>query len=159
VIEAYSVGGDGTARFSLRSEGSGGIPGGPLTGRWDVRLTPAVPIALSVDSPVSGSHIDLSQLDVTTIDIKAGVGQMVLSLPATGTLTGKIECGVGQTRLLVPRSVRAVLRVEAGLGTVAVPPGYTRTGDVYVSPVAASTASIQLDVHGGVGAIDVEEKP
>ena len=49
---------------------------------WDVQLSPKIPLALNVQGGVGDSNFDLSQLQLTSLQISSGVGQMDLSLPS-----------------------------------------------------------------------------
>lgn len=90
--------------------------------RWDVWLTPHLPLALSMDTGSGAYDLDLAGLQVVELFLDTGSGPVTLTLPSQGGLDGRIEGGSGPVRIVLPwgREVRVVR--EAGSGSFHVGP-------------------------------------
>lgn len=87
--------------------------------RWDLRLSPDVPLALKLDGGVGRSHIDLSGLKLKSFDFESGVGESTITLPTSDTAyTVDIEGGVGRSTINLPVDTTAHLNVEMGVGAI-----------------------------------------
>ncbi len=117
--------------------------------RWDVGLSPGIPLSIRIDGGVGESDLDLSQLDITKLDLDSGVGEMIITLPATGSMyevnvdvgVGRIELrledgidvtldidgGVGDTIIIIPENVGVRLVGDIGVGEIKVPGSYSHT--------------------------------
>jgi hypothetical protein len=128
--------------------------------RWDVALSPNIPLVLTIDSGVGETVLDLQGLQVIELSVDGGLGTMRLTLPAQGDLEGDLNLGIGAVEILVPQGVAVRMRVDGGLSNVIVPEGYVRDGDVYTSPGYASAENrVQLRVEGGIGQIRIQAAP
>ena len=126
---------------------------------WDLDLTRAVPIDLSIDTGVGESELLLRDVRLSDFDLDAGVGEVRVTLPRFGGYTGEIDAGVGTVHLRIPRSVEVRMQIETGLGGVDVRGTWTRENDRYLSSGwqdAAPSGRVELRVSGGVGEITVE---
>jgi hypothetical protein len=112
--------------------------------RWDVGLNPNIPIDLDVHGGVGEASLDLSNLNLTHVEVGGGVGEIDLTLPARGDYDGYLKIGVGEFRITVPSSASADLRVKGGVGecTVTVP----------------LDAAVRLDARTGIGDISVPSR-
>jgi hypothetical protein len=125
---------------------------------WDLRLTPATPMRLTIEAGVGQATLDLTQLELTELDLKTGVGTTTLTLPKEGHVQAHIEGGVGNTTIRVPAGVAVRLTIDAGVGSVSVPANYWHQGDVYVSPDFDSAANrVDLTASSGVGTITIQQ--
>ena len=94
--------------------------------RWDVALSPAIPLNVSIDGGVGESTLDFSQLEIINLQIDSGVGDMTITLPATGSkYSVDVEVGVGRVELRLEDGIDAALDIEGGVGDtiIVVPPG------------------------------------
>jgi hypothetical protein len=110
--------------------------------RWDVMLSPAVPLVMDIDGGVGPSELDLSGLQLKRLKADTGVGELTLTLPAQDTMyEASIDGGVGRTRIYIPDGTVAMLDVDGGVGAVeiTIPPG----------------AAVQLKADGGLGSVSV----
>jgi hypothetical protein len=149
---------DGVAFYTLRQRGEASLPWGAQTvgGRWDLRLSPQVPLRLTLDTGAGTTSANLSDLRVSELTVNSGVGTIDLTLPRAAQLRGTINGGVGQTTISIPQGVAARLTFHRGLGDVQVPDTYVRQGDVYESAgYAAADQRVELTINGGVGGITI----
>jgi len=85
--------------------------------RWDIGLTPSIPLDLNLNGGVGDSSLDLRELMLLDLDINVGVGDIVLRLPAMSeTYTADIDGGVGDIRIYIEPDTAMVLGVDGGVG-------------------------------------------
>ncbi len=108
--------------------------------RWDVELSPVLPLNLDLHSGAGRSNFDLSDLQVTALNIASGAGELVVSLPA-GEYSTRVSGGVGRTSINVPADANLDLTVASGAGEV----------NLDISEGAA----LNTRISGGVGATNV----
>jgi hypothetical protein len=154
VERAFSVRGD-TATFSLRehdSQATSLIKYSYDAAIWDLRLAPATPMRLTLETAVGEGTIDLGQLRVTDLTLKAGVGQTMLTLPREGQVRADVSGGVGETTIRIPADLAVRLALDTGVGTVHVPAAYQKQGNIYVSEGYETAANrVDLTVSSGIG--------
>jgi hypothetical protein len=123
---------------------------------WDLRLTPALPIALDVRTGAGRITLDLSGLDLETLTLRAGVGQSAVTFPL-GAATARLTTGVGETTLTVPAGLAARITVQSGLANVSVPPRFSRADDVYTTPDYDPAGEfLELEVRAGLGRVTIK---
>ena len=110
--------------------------------RWDVLLSPAVPLVLDIDGGVGPAELDLSGLQLRSLSADTGVGELTLTLPAQDEMfEATLDGGVGRTRIYIPDGTAAILDIDGGVGAV----------EITVPPNAA----VQLKAKGGLGSLSV----
>jgi len=152
---------DDAASFTLREQNNQAnslIKHSDDAAIWDLRLTPATPMRLTLVSDVGNSAIDLARLHVTDLDLKTGVGNTTLTLPRQGHVQANVHGGVGNTTISIPDGVAVRLALSTGLGSVNVPASYRQAGNVYVSPDFDTAANrVDLTVSSGAGDIAITQ--
>jgi len=126
--------------------------------RWNIELTPQIPLALSIETGIGGAALDLKGLQVASLNLNVGVGSVSVVSPASAGLTiAKVDGGVGDLTLEIPSSVAAVIKVDLGIGSLDIDGGrFPKSGDRYLSPdFAAAENRLELEVEGGIGRISV----
>jgi hypothetical protein len=150
---------DGVATFTLQQDTGSRVELWGVNGieeRWELQLNPTVPLRLNLDTVAGVIRADLSKLTITALTVDSGVGQIDLTLPQAGQLSGQINGGVGATMITIPPGVAARLTIQRGLGSVQTPTDFTRRGDVYESPGYAEASNrIDVRISSGVGPIEV----
>ncbi|MHB1357545.1 MAG: DUF4097 family beta strand repeat-containing protein, partial [Anaerolineae bacterium] len=87
--------------------------------RWDIGLSPLVPLDLTVDTGSGLNEVDLSQLQLINLDFEGGSGATTLQLPVTeGRLPAKIQSASGSFVFSMPARSTANLDVETASGSV-----------------------------------------
>ncbi len=151
---------EGVANYALAMHGSTG-PFSFLgrTGEdwlWELQLNPDLPLRLVISTGVGESHLDLGQLNISSLDVETGVGETTVTLPGSGQIEANIEGGVGSLIVEIPQGVPARIDSETGLGELALEGEFLREGDVYVSPGYDDALDrIDLDLSAGVGEVVV----
>ena len=160
VTRAFSINGE-TATFTLREQDSQAnslVKYRNDDAVWDLRLSTATPMRVTIETGVGEGTIDLAQLQVTDLDIQTGIGNTTLTLPRQGHVQARVEGGVGNTSIRVPAGVAVRVTSTTGLGNISVPANYWRRGDVAVSPDYQTAANrVELTASGGIGNITIQQ--
>lgn len=134
--------------------------GGQPQGRWDVRLSPEVPLELSLDVGAGDCDFDLTSLELTDLTIDGGSGGMELFLPAMGSFDMDIDGGSGTVDITLPDQIGA--RLDLGSGSGAFDPGSRlrlvegeRTGNSIweTENFRRSEHAIRLNIDQGSGSL------
>lgn len=106
------------ANVKLESGFFGLWPFGSRAGkRWDVKLSPDVPLDLTLDAGSGPCNFDLTGLDISNLVLDAGSGPIDLILPSGSTFEARIDGGSGPITIVLPRSVGARVVLDAGSGS------------------------------------------
>ena len=84
--------------------------------RWDVGLSPDVPLDLTLDAGSGPGDFDLAGLQVSRLVLDAGSGPVDLVLPSGSTFEAKIDGGSGPLTIVLPESVSARVVLDSGSG-------------------------------------------
>ncbi len=84
--------------------------------RWDVKLSPEVPLDLSLDAGSGVGEFDLSGLQISELSLDAGSGPITVALPSDSTFDATIDGGSGPLSITLPQSVGARLVIDSGSG-------------------------------------------
>jgi hypothetical protein len=84
--------------------------------RWDVGLSPDVPLDLTLDAGSGPCDFDLAGLQVSGLVLDAGSGPVDLALPSGSTFDAKIDGGSGPISIVLPRNVGARVELDSGSG-------------------------------------------
>ena len=109
--------------------------------RWNVSLTPSIPVDLAVNGGVGRSVFNLSALKTQAITINGGAGEVILTLPAAQTYRAAVNGGVGRSDIIVPADATVEMALRMGTGEI----------NLDIGEGAAVTATI----NGGVGALNL----
>ena len=73
--------------------------------RWNVGLTDAVPLNLTLDGGAANTNADLTDLKVSDLRVKTGASSTTIRLPrAAGLTTVRINAGAASVKLFVPEA-------------------------------------------------------
>ena len=111
-----------------------------------------------MDAGAAEIDLDLRNLDLQRLEIKAGAADIDVVMPAAaGKTEASIEVGAASLRITVPEGVAARIVVDAGLSSIQVDEGRFAQlqGDVYTSPDFERAAN-RLDITIDAGASHVE---
>lgn len=157
----YSVQ-DGVGTLHVRQPRSGASQLVAKHNDWDVSLPESMPIDLAVHFGVGTGTLDLTRLNVRSLDAEMGTGESTIDLSGarTSNVDGSIEVGVGAVTIRVPDDVGvAVTGSKDGVGDL-VADGFTSQGDEMVnSQYGKSPVTIRLNVRRGVGEVRIVTVP
>ncbi len=113
--------------------------------RWEIGLSPEVPLDLTINGGVGSSRIDLSGLEISGLSVSAGVGDVTLTLPAmTRPYTARLNGGVSNFTVIVPEDASVDLEVEGGVGNFIID--------------APDSAAVRLEANVGIGNVSVPDR-
>lgn len=119
-------------------------------GRLQLRLTPSVPIDLTVEAGLAETTLDLERLQVPRLTVETGASQTRIVLPARGRTTAQIEGGATSLDVRVPEGVAARIVVEGGANAVEIDERrFPRQGGEYRSPdfeTAENWVTLRMEV-------------
>ena len=84
--------------------------------RWDVKVSPNVPLDLTLDAGSGPCDFDLSGLQVSGLFLDGGSGSIDLALPSDSTFEARIEGSSGSLAIILPESVGAQVVLDSGSG-------------------------------------------
>jgi hypothetical protein len=131
-------------------------------GRWDVRLSPNVPLELTLDTGSGRGDFDLTGLQMSDLFLNMGSGAVDLTLPADSSFEARMDGGSGRLSITLPE--RVGMRVELNSGSGAFRPGERlrlvegRQGDDGVwetEGFASADYKIVMNVDQGSGSIEI----
>lgn len=154
----YGVTGDSGDLTVKQGSGEGVRLGGEARNEWDLRFNDEVPTDLRAEMGAGESNLDLDSLALTGLDLQMGAGDLTVDL--TGDygqdVDASIQGGVGEATVQLPSEVGVRVIAKGGLGRINAE-GLQREGDAYVNDAYGdSDVTLDVDVQGGVGEINLE---
>lgn len=111
--------------------------------RWDMRLTPNIPLDLTINSGITANDFDLSGLQLKGLKYTGGTGKTDLKLPTMGELYRvAVNSGTGELTIEVGAGADIDLSANSGTGATRI-----RLGD---------GAIMNARITGGVGACEID---
>lgn len=126
---------------------------------WILNLNGSVPLSLAIETGASDARLDLSELQVTDLQLEAGASSVNVILPAhAGRTQAHIEAGAASVSVRIPSEVAARVRMKGGLASIEVDQSrFPRAGGVYQSPdYDTAQNKVDLEVEAGVGSLKVQ---
>jgi len=120
IFDVYVDGDQADVDLDSHFSGSGTWPfgyAGRQDHRWDVELSPNVPLDLTLDAGSGSFDFDLSDLQVSDLFLDAGSGAGNLILPPDSTFDARIEGGSGALVITLPDGVGARVVLDSGSGS------------------------------------------
>jgi hypothetical protein len=152
-----------TVQLRLAQRPNIGFPWFGETGQgvdWTIHLSPDVPVDLKADLGAGNAELDLSRLQLSDLEVKAGAGNTTVTFPENaGDLSANIDGGVGNITLHVPDGVEARIKIDSGVGNVAVDSRFSKDGDRYVTSGYNNSSPgerVDIDLKMGVGDVKVQ---
>jgi predicted membrane protein len=110
--------------------------------KWDIHLSPDVPLSLNIHGGVGPTKLDLSNMQLLNLKVDTGVGTLDLILPTqTNKIEAEIDGGVGQTKIVVPDNADVSINLDGGVGAIEI--------------TVPANAAVQVKTDGGIGAVHV----
>jgi hypothetical protein len=145
-------------RSKLTIEEPSGIHGGSHSKyRWDLRFNDKLPMDFVTHLGVGDARLNLGSLTLRSVEVHMGVGQLHLDLRGKPERDYSVEIhgGVGHAVVYLPRDVGIVANASGGIGDIQVS-GLEKHNGQWISPGREhSPVTIHVEVHGGVGQIQL----
>jgi hypothetical protein len=111
--------------------------------RWEIGLSPDVPIDLTVDVGSGSTTIDLMYLEISELEIDGGSGSTDLILPESSSqYTANIDGGSGSFDIEFESGAEVRAAIDVGSGSFDI--------------VIESSADLDMRIDGGSGSIDID---
>jgi len=131
---------------------------GETHNEWDLRFAEDVPLDVEVDLGAGMSTLNVADLSLTSLDIRAGAGDVTLDLDGewADELDVSMEGGVGQATVYLPADVSVRAEVEGAIGEVDAT-GLSQEGGAYVNDAyEGGDPTLELAIRAGVGQVNLE---
>jgi hypothetical protein len=125
---------------------------------WTLRMSNDIPMDLRLDMGAGLSQLDLRGLDLDTLNVSKGAGQMGIDLSGDRRrdVTADIESGAGLLTITLPQTIGVRVEVDTGVGIVNAA-GFMRDGNAYVNDAfGESPVTIQATVRLGAGVLSLD---
>jgi hypothetical protein len=124
---------------------------------WTLRLGSQAPLDLDIQLGAGTSDIDVSSLNLRSVRVQTGAGEMKLNLDGKypRDVAVEVEGGAGTAEIRLPRDTGVEVEAKLGIGGVNANGLQKRDGKYYNDAYVEGKAVLRLTVHGGVGEINL----
>ena len=125
--------------------------------RWDLRFNDEKPLDLIVNFGAGEGRLDVGELRLRSLEIRMGVGELRVDLRGTprNDYDVSIHGGVGEATIYLPEGVGVVAEAHGGIGGINARGLEKRDGRYVNDSYGHARTTVRLDVHGGIGAINL----
>ena len=150
---------DGEAEIVLDSSHRGWFAFGGGSDVWDVALSPDVALQLIFDLSAVSANVDLSKLQVSTLDLDISAGEGTITLPEAGqsTITVTIDASAASLTLIVPRGMEARIIADTSASSVDADARFSKNDNIYTT-AGWDKADVRLDINLDASAAGVTVK-
>lgn len=140
------------------AQGAPATSAGDTKNRWDVALNDRQPLEIVAHLGAGAARMDLATLTLRRVELSVGAGQVDMDLRGhpTTSYAVSIHGGVGEATVHLPTDVAITATASGGLGDIKVS-GLEQRDGRWINPrVPTSSVTIDLDIKGGVGQINID---
>ncbi|MCB0156112.1 MAG: hypothetical protein KDF65_15055 [Anaerolineae bacterium] len=154
-----------------------GIPTDEIRNSWQIKLNDEVPLDLNLELGAGAGELDLHELTLERLAVKAGAGETKINLAGSSVprlnidagvgsmtvdLTGEwqndlkavIRSGIGELIVKLPREAGVRVSVSQGMVTELTTRGLTAKGQSFVNEAyGQSPVTLDIELEGGIGQI------
>ncbi len=127
--------------------------------RWEVSFTRNIPLTIQVKSAASNLELDLSELEVTELQMDIDIGNSIVKMPfSAGTTLAYIKADLANVEVTIPEGVAAKLKIDTDLSVLNVNESrFPKKGDYYLSPNFESAENrIELELDCDLSRVQVK---
>jgi len=125
---------------------------------WDVKLSDAVPFAVTVNAGAGDCDIHLGDANLTSLTVNTGAGDTTIDLSGYhgSRFGGVIHNGVGDLTFRIPEESNTRIRLHQGVGDIE-SSGLAQTDDYYTTAGFTTALPVnEITITQGVGSIELE---
>lgn len=125
---------------------------------WDVKLSDAVPFAVTVNAGAGDCDIHLGDVNLTSLTVNTGAGDTTIDLSGYhgSRFGGVIHNGVGDLTFRIPEESNTRIRLHQGVGDIE-SSGLAQTDDYYTTAGFTTALPVnEITITQGVGSIELE---
>ena len=131
-----------------------GVPSGSVRNRWELEFSPEIPLAMNVKAGAGDGRLDLTNLQISDLDVDLGAGNFVLRFDepspiAMNRLT--VDGGASKMEVVgVGNASPEELRLQGGVGDISLDltGAWARSADV---TIRAGAGTLRLTLPADVG--------
>lgn len=119
---------------------------------WNLELNDSIPLDLTINSGASKTELDLKGLEITNLEVNAGVGDITIDLGGKWkkSFEATIEMGVGKSTIILPKDVGVKIKSSKGIGSAEFVGFISKGNGVYVNE-AYENAEVIIDLQTELG--------
>lgn len=158
---AYTVSGRTGKLVISQADDFGRWFGGPgFIGELELGLTDAVPVDLVVNTGASSLTLDLTGIQLNSVNIDGGASSVHLILPREGDILVEIDAGAGSATIEIPRSLEGHINFDGALVNLVTPARFDKLGEgVWETEGYASARNrVLINIDAAVGNISIIDK-
>lgn len=131
-----------------------GVPSGSVRNQWELAFSPSLPLALNVKAGAGDGRLDLTDLQVTDLDVDLGAGNFVLRFDEPSPMSMDrltVDAGASKMEVVgVGNASPEVFRVQGGVGDMSVDltGAWRRSADL---TIRAGAGTLRLTLPSDVG--------
>ncbi len=170
LLEGTCVGGvtqkeslkQGQKQVELSTEGSfhwTAWPGNNQGLRWNLAVSPKIPLQIVFKSGANEATLDLTRLNVTDLMVDTGASSTNIMLPEQSEMIKvKVHSGVASVKMSVPTTVAARIKVQSGLASKNIDiKRFPQNGSFYETPgYESASRKAEISVDTGVGSFSIK---
>jgi hypothetical protein len=133
------------------------LAGPAVVNVWDIHLNDLVPLILEIRTGAGQTILELSSMDFSNLVVEVGAGEVNVDLSGSWDhdVTASINGGVGNLTVTLPADFGVRVNLATGIGNVTTA-GLTQESGGYVNQAYGNAPySLTLDIHTGVGSIEL----
>lgn len=144
------AGGTGTLRVESPHDS---YSGGHAVNEWKLRMGAEAPVDMTVGLGAGDSDLDLSHLQMRSLEVNMGAGEMTLNMSGKypRDVTARVNGGVGTAKIRLPKETGVVVDATGGIGSIDTHGLTKRDGKYYNDAYADDKPALRMTVRGGVG--------
>lgn len=116
---------------------------------WNLTLDASVPTILYLKSAAGTIEANLSDAEMTSLDVNLAAGKVMLALPKSGTYKATVDNAVGEVIICVPDNLAISINLDTAVSATNFETGITRSG----TAAAGTAATAELIVKNPVGVV------
>ncbi len=145
-----------TVHISQRSDGTNwfSFDLSMINLKWDLGITPEIPVNLSMDGGSGSVRTDLTGLKLQSLEATMGSGSSDFTLPeTTSSYQARIESGSGSVNITLPARTNLTLELDSGSGSLNIHLPVNAKVRVEVSDSGSGSLNIPNDLKSVSGAL------
>ncbi len=127
--------------------------------RWDVRISPEIAeVILDIEGGAANIDLDLTNLNIKTLDMDIGAADLNISLPTNaGHTTVYIDAGAADIDISVPDGVAALIESDSSISSIDIDESrFPKTGEAWQSPNYATAANtVEINIDAGASSVSI----
>ena len=132
------------------------FPGSVDTWKWDLGITPSIPVNIEIFVALGNTDLDLTGLIIQSLKVNTALGKTFIKIPENSSFNAEIEGAIGQIVIEIPKGVAAYIKSDTGLANIWVPEDFLSKDKEFFSPeYEMAEVKVNIDVSMAIGNIRI----